>query len=265
MANVSFYRNGVAITTLTAAPYSFTWTGVPAGSYTLTAVATDDLGSSTTSAQVTLTVGAGGAQTYFIETDHLNMPRVVQDKSQNLVWSWANTEPFGNNPPNNDPSGFGAFDMPLRFVGQYSDHETGLFYNYFRDYDSSIGRYAQSDPIGLQGGLDTYLYVDGNPLLNTDPLGLEVTIRHYPRIIPTPPPPNTIQPPGTPTCRVDSCTVAVYTRTTGTCAHGSIRPYSYTETTISTCYPFLTTHDFPCSIGTTPGIRGALTPDTRPM
>lgn len=60
----------------------------------------------------------------------------------------------------------------LRFPGQYYDSETGLSYNYFRDYDPSIGRYIESDPIGLQGGLNTYAYVNGSPLIDIDPQGL---------------------------------------------------------------------------------------------
>jgi RHS repeat-associated protein len=74
---------------------------------------------------------------------------------------------------NENPSALGAFTYNLRMPGQYFDKETGSFYNYFRDYDPSLGRYVQSDPIGLVGGVNTFGYVESNPLAGFDPFGLE--------------------------------------------------------------------------------------------
>jgi RHS repeat-associated protein len=71
-------------------------------------------------------------------------------------------------------------ERPLRILpGQYYDAETGKHYNYFRDYDPSIGRYVESDPIGLRGGISTFSYVGGRPITGIDRLGLDGNISDY--------------------------------------------------------------------------------------
>jgi RHS repeat-associated protein len=111
---------------------------------------------------------------YYIHTDHLNTPRRISDNQ--IVWRWDN-DPFGRHTANEDPDGDSQlFTFSLRYPGQYYDEETGLHYNYFRDYDPSTGRYIQSDPIRLEGGLNTYAYVGGNPTAYVDPLGLETNV-----------------------------------------------------------------------------------------
>jgi RHS repeat-associated protein len=119
---------------------------------------------------------------YTIEPDALGTPRVVVDPARGthgtVVWRWdLSGEAFGDEKPNEDPDGDGiAFVLDLRFPGQQYDSASGLNYNYFRDYDPSIGRYVQSDPIGLAGGISTYGYVGGSPLLNMDFFGLAATL-----------------------------------------------------------------------------------------
>jgi len=112
------------------------------------------------------------ATLYFVQVDHLNTPRLVANSSGTTVWRWDQQEPFGNNVADENPSGLGVFDLPLRLPGQYFDKETNLLHNYFRDYDPAIGRYGQGDPVGLTGRVNLYAYVEGQPLLLSDPLGL---------------------------------------------------------------------------------------------
>jgi RHS repeat-associated protein len=107
----------------------------------------------------------------YVTTDKLDTPRAITDSNKALVWSWS-SDPFGNGDANTNPSGLGLFTYSLRFPGQYYDAETGHNYNYFRDYDPTTGRYIESDPLGLFGGINTYGYVNGNPIAYIDFYGL---------------------------------------------------------------------------------------------
>ena len=98
---------------------------------------------------------------------------VVRSTDHAIQWRWDQAEAYGNTPPNDNPNGLGVFTLHLRFPGQLFDAETGLVYNHHRYYDASTGRYVESDPIGLAGGINTYAYVDGNPTDDADPLGLK--------------------------------------------------------------------------------------------
>ena len=108
----------------------------------------------------------------YLHTDNLGTPRAGRDSQRLTVWSW-NSDAFGSTLANSDPDGNSVLTtVNLRFPGQYYDAESGLHYNNQRFYDPKLGRYLQSDPIGLEGGINTYAYVANNPLLYTDPFGL---------------------------------------------------------------------------------------------
>lgn len=91
------------------------------------------------------------------------------------VWSWEG-EACGATAPT------GSVTINLRFPGQYYDTESGLHYNWNRYYDPKLCRYVSSDPIGLDGGSNTYTYAFNNPLIWLDPLGLRVVLGQITRI-----------------------------------------------------------------------------------
>lgn len=103
---------------------------------------------------------------FYLHNDHLGTPRVVTNQAQEVVWK-GHVKPFGEMEVEIE-----TITNHRRFPGQHFDIESRLHYNYFRDYDPGLGRYIQSDPIGLEGGFNTYAYVGGNPILFSDPYGL---------------------------------------------------------------------------------------------
>ena len=105
----------------------------------------------------------------YVYADGLGTPRVVTNSAGAVIWQWAYQ---GNTFGELSPTSSGSYALNLRYAGQYFDAETGLNYNINRDYDSTTGRYGESDPKGLPAGPNTYAYVGNNPLGLVDPLGL---------------------------------------------------------------------------------------------
>jgi len=120
-----------------------------------------------------------GDNVYYIYNDHLNTPQRLSDLQGNIVWQ-ASYSPFGAATINDDVDGDGqGVSFNLRFPGQYFDVESNLHYNYYRYYSPQIGRYITSDPIGLDGGLNTFGYVKGNPIGFYDPTGTNLKLINH--------------------------------------------------------------------------------------
>ncbi|MDN8450819.1 RHS repeat-associated core domain-containing protein, partial [Acinetobacter baumannii] len=109
------------------------------------------------------------AKTYWIATDTQNTPRRLIDAADGTttVWAWDSTA-FGVGLP-----GVQTVKFNLRFPGQYYDEVTKQHYNHNRFYNPVLGRYMEPDRIGLEGGLNPYIYTKGDPVNSVDPSGLD--------------------------------------------------------------------------------------------
>lgn len=114
----------------------------------------------------------GGDTIHYVYTDNLGTPRAITTQAGTVIWDW----PYNQNPFGEAPASGNGYTLNLRYPGQYYDQEDGLNYNHFRDYEPTTGRYIESDPIGLDGGISTYAYASSNPILLNDPTGRTVTM-----------------------------------------------------------------------------------------
>lgn len=112
---------------------------------------------------------AANSLIYYFHNHPLGVPLKASNAAGQTVWA-AQLQPFGLMQTTTT-----AISQNLRFPGQYFDAESGLHYNMARYYSPELGRYLQSDPIGLAGGINTYAYVGNNPVNAIDPLGLYET------------------------------------------------------------------------------------------
>jgi RHS repeat-associated protein len=108
-----------------------------------------------------------GESVYYFQNDHLGTPQILTDDSQAIAWKAVYT-PFGE-----AVASIATVENPFRLPGQYYDQETGLHYNYHRYYNPQTGRYITPDPIGLEGGINLFAYVQSNPINNFDFSGFQ--------------------------------------------------------------------------------------------
>jgi RHS repeat-associated protein len=112
-------------------------------------------------------VAAGAAAgTYFLHTGQIGEPLMLTNASGAVVWSVA-IDPWGQATTLAPAS----VELDVRLVGQWLRGVSGLHQNWMRDYDPTLGRYVQADPMGLGDGTNLYTYVEGDPLNDQDPTG----------------------------------------------------------------------------------------------
>ncbi|AMS32388.1 hypothetical protein AEM42_08310 [Betaproteobacteria bacterium UKL13-2] len=117
---------------------------------------------------------------HYYHVDHLGTSQRLTNAQGETTWRMV-SEAFGKTFVDTTlaPTTTGTTTNNLRFPGQYEDVETGTYYNYMRTYLPMVGRYGESDPVGLGGGVNTFSYVEGNPLMLFDFFGLNSSDKWY--------------------------------------------------------------------------------------
>jgi RHS repeat-associated protein len=118
-------------------------------------------------AMIVYTYPGATAQTYFIHTGQIGEPLMLTDSSKTIVWNNV-IDPYGTA----TALGTDTISFDLRYAGQWLQADTGgLAQNWFRDYDASLGRYAEADPLGLDADQNVYGYARSSPLVYVDSEG----------------------------------------------------------------------------------------------
>src|SRR5262249_13060289 len=105
-----------------------------------------------------------GGPSYYYHAEGLGSTMLLTDANRTPVFAYG-YDTFGQVQTGSTVSGYA-------FTGREWDPETGLYYYRARYYDSKIGRFLSEDPIGLQGGINYYTYVENDPVNWVDPFGL---------------------------------------------------------------------------------------------
>ena len=119
---------------------------------------------------------------FYIFTNQIGVPIRIEDATGEPCWT-ARIDPYGRA----EVAPGSTVEMLLRFPGHYHDPETNLHYNRFRYYHPELGRYIEADPLGIEGGINLFAYVD-NPLIDVDLDGLKKSCP--PKVKPTKKPPK---------------------------------------------------------------------------
>jgi len=159
-----------------ASPYSFGWTNVAAGQYSLTAVAPTTPGRAPPRPRSPSPCAPQSRRSTISTSIISTLPDSSPIRIRRRSGDGISRSPSGSTWPDENPSGLGAFEFPMRFPGAVFRQGDQFSLQLRRDYDSAIGRFSESDPIGLASGLNTYAYALNDPLWRTDPRGLATII-----------------------------------------------------------------------------------------